>query len=95
MPRRPRIHLAGFPLHLVQRGHKRDACFFGVEDFQAYRHWLGEVLKSEPGPFSHAVFASSTGSPSAAAAWLSRTSKDEKAIRTPGEICRKSKAAAR
>jgi putative transposase len=33
------------PLHIVQRGHNRDACFFAEEDFQAYRHWLGEALK--------------------------------------------------
>ena len=45
MPRRPRVHLPGFPLHLVQRGHNRDACFFSDEDFLAYRHWLGEALK--------------------------------------------------
>ena len=46
MPRRPRIHLAGFPLHIVQRGHNREACFFAEEDYHAYRHWLGEALKA-------------------------------------------------
>ncbi|MDP3033399.1 MAG: transposase [Rhodocyclaceae bacterium] len=46
MPRRPRIHLAGLPLHIVQRGHNRDACFFGEDDYLAYRHWLGEALDS-------------------------------------------------
>ena len=45
MPRRPRIHLTGFPLHIVQRGHNRDACFFCEEDFLAYRHWLAQALK--------------------------------------------------
>lgn len=45
MPRRPRIHLPGLPIHLVQRGHNRDACFFSDEDFLAYREWLGEALK--------------------------------------------------
>ena len=44
MPRRPRIHLAGLPLHLVQRGHNREACFFAEDDYHAYRHWLGEAL---------------------------------------------------
>lgn len=44
MPRRPRIHVPGMPIHLVQRGHSRDACFFAEEDFQAYRNWLGEAL---------------------------------------------------
>ena len=46
MPRRPRIHLAGLPLHIVQRGHNREACFFAEEDYHAYRHWLGEALKA-------------------------------------------------
>jgi putative transposase len=45
MPRRPRIHLPGVPIHLVQRGHNRDACFFNDEDFLAYREWLGDALK--------------------------------------------------
>jgi putative transposase len=53
MPRRPRIHLAGLPQHIVQRGHNRDACFFGEDDYQAYRHWLGEALK-ESGCALHA-----------------------------------------
>lgn len=44
MPRRPRIHLAGLPLHIVQRGHNREACFFAEDDYLAYRHWLGEAL---------------------------------------------------
>ena len=47
MPRRPRIHLDGIPLHIVQRGHNREPCFFGEEDYQAYLHWLGEALKKE------------------------------------------------
>jgi len=45
MPRRPRIHLPGVPIHLVQRGHNRDACFFTDEDFMAYRDWLADALK--------------------------------------------------
>jgi len=53
MPRRLRIHLPGLPLHIVQRGHNRDACFFAEEDFQTYRHWLGEALK-ESGAALHA-----------------------------------------
>ena len=47
MPRRPRIHLDGSPLHIVQRGHNRQSCFFGEEDYQAYLYWLGEALKKE------------------------------------------------
>ena len=46
MPRRPRTHIAGLPLHIVQRGHNRNACFFGEEDYLAYQEWLGEALKS-------------------------------------------------
>lgn len=40
MPRRTRISLAGLPLHLIQRGNNRSACFFAVEDYRAYLHWL-------------------------------------------------------
>jgi putative transposase len=45
VPRRPRIHLPGVPIHLVQRGHNREACFFADEDFLAYQEWLGEALR--------------------------------------------------
>ncbi len=45
MPRRPRIHLSGVPIHVVQRGHNREACFFTDEDFLAYREWLNEALQ--------------------------------------------------
>jgi putative transposase len=47
MPRRNRIHIAGMPLHIVQRGHNRDACFFGEQDYLAYQHWLLEVLNEQ------------------------------------------------
>lgn len=47
MPRRPRIHLDDVPLHIVQRGHNREPCFFGEEDYQSYLYWLGEALKKE------------------------------------------------
>lgn len=46
MPRRPRIHLPGLPLHIVQRGHNRDVCFFQEDDYLAYKHWLEEALKA-------------------------------------------------
>jgi len=45
MPRRPRIHLPEVPLHIVQRGHNRDACFFSDEDYSAYLIWLAEGLR--------------------------------------------------
>jgi REP element-mobilizing transposase RayT len=41
------------PLHIVQRGHNREACFFGKDDDLAYRHWLGEALR-ESGCALHA-----------------------------------------
>jgi putative transposase len=44
MPRRPRIHVDNVPLHIVQRGHRREPCFFGEEDYFSYLHWLGEAL---------------------------------------------------
>ena len=44
MPRRPRIHLDGVPLHIVQRGHNREPCFFAEDDYASYLHWLGEAL---------------------------------------------------
>lgn len=47
MPRRPRVHLDGMPLHIVQRGHNRQACFFSENDYLAYLHWLDEALKKE------------------------------------------------
>ncbi|MEA3642463.1 MAG: transposase, partial [Lamprobacter sp.] len=40
----PRLHIANYPHHIVQRGHNRAACFFADEDYQTYRHWLGEAL---------------------------------------------------
>lgn len=40
MPRRPRIALAGFPLHIIQRGNNRSACFFSDDDRGAYLYWL-------------------------------------------------------
>jgi putative transposase len=45
MPRRARIHIADMPLHIVQRGHNRGACFFNEMDYLSYQHWLGEALR--------------------------------------------------
>lgn len=42
MPRQPRIALAGIPLHLIQRGNNRQACFFTDEDYPAFLGWLTE-----------------------------------------------------
>ncbi|MGH8589036.1 MAG: transposase [Gammaproteobacteria bacterium] len=45
MPRRPRVHLDRIPLHIVQRGHNGERCFFGEEDYSTYLPWLGKALK--------------------------------------------------
>lgn len=45
MPRRPRIHVDGVPLHIVQRGHNRQPCFFAVADYLAYLEWLGNAAR--------------------------------------------------
>ena len=44
MPRRPRVHLDDVPLHIVQRGHNREPCFYSEDDYHSYLHWLGEAL---------------------------------------------------
>jgi putative transposase len=45
MPRRPRLRLAEFPLHIVQRGINRELCFFAKEDYHCYLHWLEEAAR--------------------------------------------------
>lgn len=40
MPRRPRLHLPGFPLHVIQRGNNRGVCFLSNNDCAAYLDWL-------------------------------------------------------
>ncbi len=45
MPRRPRSDLTGFPLHLIQRGNNRLACFFSANDHVAYLHWLDRYAR--------------------------------------------------
>ena len=40
MPRRPRVVLPGVPLHLIQRGNNRQACFYADDDFRFYLEWL-------------------------------------------------------
>jgi putative transposase len=42
MPRRARLSLPGVPLHIIQRGNNRQACFLADEDFRFYLDWLGE-----------------------------------------------------
>jgi putative transposase len=40
MPRRARVSLPNVPLHLIQRGNNRQACFFADEDYRFYLDWL-------------------------------------------------------
>jgi len=42
MPRRPRLSLPNVPMHLIQRGNNRQACFFAEEDYRFYLGWLRE-----------------------------------------------------
>jgi len=42
MPRRARIALPGVPLHLIQRGNNRQACFYAEDDYRFYLDWLAE-----------------------------------------------------
>lgn len=42
MPRRARLALPNVPLHLIQRGNNRQACFFADEDYRFYLEWLAE-----------------------------------------------------
>jgi putative transposase len=42
MPRRARLVLPNVPLHLIQRGNNRQACFFADADYRVYLAWLAE-----------------------------------------------------
>lgn len=43
MPRLLRKCPAGFPVHVIQRGNNRQACFAADADRKAYAHWLHEA----------------------------------------------------
>jgi putative transposase len=42
MPRRARLSLPNVPVHIIQRGNNRQACFFADEDYRNYLDWLAE-----------------------------------------------------
>ena len=42
MPRRARLTLPNVPMHLIQRGNNRQACFYVDEDYRFYLDWLTE-----------------------------------------------------
>jgi putative transposase len=43
MARRPRLYLPDCPLHIIQRGNNRDACFRDDSDYKAYLHFMREA----------------------------------------------------
>ena len=43
MPRRARLRIAGVPLHIIQRGNNRGACFFRASDYYVYLQCLREL----------------------------------------------------
>jgi putative transposase len=45
MSRRARLRIAGLPLHLIQRGNNRTACFFADEDYWLYLRHLKELSR--------------------------------------------------
>jgi putative transposase len=47
MPRRARVIVPGIPIHAIQRGHNRSACFADDEDRAFYLHHLGRVASAE------------------------------------------------
>lgn len=53
MPRRARTIIAGIPLHIIQRGHNRGACYFADADYHCFLEQLRES-SSEHGCSIHA-----------------------------------------
>jgi len=53
MSRRPRVVLPNVPLHLIQRGNNRQACFYGDDDYRFYLEWL-ETYAGDVGCALHA-----------------------------------------
>jgi len=47
MPRRSRLIVPNIPLHIIQRGNNRQACFFTEEDYLSYLAWLREYAQSK------------------------------------------------
>jgi putative transposase len=43
MPRRARLRIAAVPLHIIQRGNNRNACFFVDHDYSCYLQHLSEL----------------------------------------------------
>ena len=45
MPRKPRLQIAGLPVHIIQRGNNRQACFFADEDYLFFLDHLAKLIK--------------------------------------------------
>ena len=45
MPRRARLMLPNVPVHIIQRGNNRQACFYADDDYQFYLAWLSASAK--------------------------------------------------
>jgi len=45
MPRKPRLQAAGLPVHIIQRGNNRQACFFADEDYLFFLNLLAKLAK--------------------------------------------------
>lgn len=45
MARRPRVLLPGIPLHIIQRGNNRSACFYSDEDYIFYIETLAVLAQ--------------------------------------------------
>ena len=46
MPRHARITMAEVPVHIIQRGNNRSACFFTADDYARYLAHLGELAQA-------------------------------------------------
>lgn len=56
MPRKPRFYLPEVPVHVVQRGHSRQAIFFDAQDYATYAHWLKQASQKYGVPVHAFVF---------------------------------------
>ncbi|MEK6208902.1 MAG: transposase [Pseudomonadota bacterium] len=45
MPRRARLQAPGLPVHIIQRGNNRQACFFAEEDCHFFLDHLAQLAK--------------------------------------------------
>lgn len=77
MPRRARVILPNVPVHLIQRGHNRHACFFTDRDYHVYLQLLlSHAVKSDCAIHAYALMSNhvhlllSTATPTGLAAMM-------------------------